>query len=308
MARPQKAGLDYFPLDVGFFRDKKVRLLKAEFGAKGVVVVLLVLSKVYEEDGYFLRWDNDECLMMADAIGDGCTPAFVGEVIARCLQRSFFDERVFQVFGVLTSGGIQRRYLAAIGKNRDVIRIEGDYWLLDLDDPDDVPRAIRNKVTLKQGFPPENPSKNAENPDKPPENPTKKSKGKKNKEKESKEEKILPGDTAPDSNQVVISLPLNDKTFFDITEQQVKEWEALYPAVDVRQSLRNMLGWLGANPTKKKTRTGVLKFVVSWLMRDQNRGGSPRTMGASKEKELPGLVMEKHNYDPDYLESLFDKL
>ena len=53
-------------MDVGFLRDKKVRLLKSEFGANSVIFVLYVLSRVYEEEGYYLRWDKDECLMAAE--------------------------------------------------------------------------------------------------------------------------------------------------------------------------------------------------------------------------------------------------
>ena len=36
---------------------------------------------------------------------------YVSEVLQGCLSRSIFDDRVFQMFGVLTSRGIQRRYL-----------------------------------------------------------------------------------------------------------------------------------------------------------------------------------------------------
>ena len=35
MARPAKKGLEYFPMDTDFFADKKIRLLRGEFGAAG---------------------------------------------------------------------------------------------------------------------------------------------------------------------------------------------------------------------------------------------------------------------------------
>ncbi len=46
MARPFKEGLDYFPLDVDFLDDKKVKLIKAEFGAKGILVLIYLLTLV----------------------------------------------------------------------------------------------------------------------------------------------------------------------------------------------------------------------------------------------------------------------
>ena len=74
----------------------------------------------------------------------------------------------------------------------------------------------------------------------------------------------------------VLSLPLNDKTEFPVFEADVAEYRELYPAVDVRQELRNMRGWLIANPTKRKTKSGIKRFITGWLAREQNkpRGGA----------------------------------
>ena len=145
MARPTKTGLDYYPMDVGFLRDKKVRLLRSEFGASSVLFVLYVLGKVYEGDGYFLAWDKDELLLAADELRE--TPAYISEVLQGCLKRSIFDERVFQVFSVLTSAGIQRRYLRGCEK-RDGIAIFNEYWLLNISSKSDVPASIRAKLAL----------------------------------------------------------------------------------------------------------------------------------------------------------------
>ena len=145
MARPTKKGLDYFPLDVGFLRDKKVRLLRAEYGASSVLFVLYVLCKAYEEDGYFLKWDKDEALIAADELRE--SPTYISEVLRGCLSRSLFDEGVFQMFGILTSAGIQRRYLRSCEK-RDDIEICSEYWLLDVEDKRDVPSGIRAKLAF----------------------------------------------------------------------------------------------------------------------------------------------------------------
>ena len=145
MARPTKTGLDYYPMDVGFLRDKKVRLLRSEFGASSVLFVLYVLGKVYEGDGYFLRWDKDELLLAADELRE--QPTYISEVLQGCLTRLLFDEQVFQMFGVLTSAGIQRRYLRGCEK-RDVITVFSEYWLLNTCSKSDVPAGIRAKLTL----------------------------------------------------------------------------------------------------------------------------------------------------------------
>lgn len=147
MARPAKVGLDYYPMDVGFLRDKKVRLLFTEFGASSVIFVLYVLGRVYEDTGYYLRWDRDEALMAANDIH--VTPQYISEVLQGCLSRSIFDDGVFQVFGILTSAGIQRRYLRGCEKRGEIEMIR-EYWLLDEDDKKDVPASVRAKLTFFQ--------------------------------------------------------------------------------------------------------------------------------------------------------------
>lgn len=76
-------------------------------------------------------------------------------------------------------------------------------------------------------------------------------------------------DPAPPSI-VVIKLPLVDGTEFGISEEKVSEFSDLYPAVDVTQQLRNMRGWLLANPKNRKTNSGIMRFVTAWLSREQN--------------------------------------
>lgn len=84
----------------------------------------------------------------------------------------------------------------------------------------------------------------------------------------------LQASTPEPEEPAVISLPLNDKTWYPITQKQVDEWSGLYPAVDVMQELRKMVGWLDANTSNRKTRRGIKSFVNRWLSKEQDRGGS----------------------------------
>lgn len=79
----------------------------------------------------------------------------------------------------------------------------------------------------------------------------------------------------------VFALPLNDGTEYLISEKQAAEWAELYPAVDILQDLRGMKGWLNANPTKRKTKSGILRFVTGWLSRTQNKGGNKQKTAQS---------------------------
>lgn len=182
MARPIKDGVDYFPFDVDFFQDKKIRILKSEFGAKGITVLIALFCEIYRTHGYYLKWDDDDCFIMADAVGCGCTPEHIKQVVQGCLRRSVFDDRVFQVFGVLTSAGIQRRYIRMFN-SRTSITIIKEYWLLNNENSNDVPTGVLDKITFFSVSGTENAVSSTENPDKNTENPLKE---KENKRKESK--------------------------------------------------------------------------------------------------------------------------
>lgn len=76
---------------------------------------------------------------------------------------------------------------------------------------------------------------------------------------------------APDRKQA-ISLTLNDKSEFWIYGDQVEQWSELFPAVDIMQELRKMKSWLDSNPSRRKTKRGILRFVNSWLSKEQDKG------------------------------------
>jgi hypothetical protein len=70
----------------------------------------------------------------------------------------------------------------------------------------------------------------------------------------------------------IIDIILNDKTLYPIYQEDINEWLELYPAVDVIQELRKMKDWSKSNPTKRKTRRGVRRFITNWLMNAQDEG------------------------------------
>lgn len=71
----------------------------------------------------------------------------------------------------------------------------------------------------------------------------------------------------------VAKLPLLDGTEYGITQEEAGKDAQAYPAVDVMLEYRKMERWLSSNPTKKKTRRGIRRFINGWLEKEQNRGG-----------------------------------
>ena len=81
------------------------------------------------------------------------------------------------------------------------------------------------------------------------------------------------------SSPVVISITLNDKSEYPITEADVAQWKELYQAVDIMQELRKMKGWADANPSKRKTKGGIKRFINAWLAKEQDKYHGPQGGG-----------------------------
>ncbi|CAB3784502.1 hypothetical protein [Pararobbsia alpina] len=88
-----------------------------------------------------------------------------------------------------------------------------------------------------------------------------------------------------DAPPPVVAIPLNDGSEHGISASQVEEWSSTYPNVDVTQQLRQMRQWSIANPTKRKTRRGVMAFANSWLAKEQDKPSKPRSESASGSGE-----------------------
>lgn len=128
MPRCQKEGLDYFPLDVNFFSDKKIKILKARYGVDGVTLYLYLLCEIYRA-GYYIRLDDDSIFILSDDLNMSADK--VKQVLNFLLERSLFERTLFQSDKVLTSAGIQKRFQLAVKERakKNPIQIKG-FWLL----------------------------------------------------------------------------------------------------------------------------------------------------------------------------------
>ena len=128
MARQKKQGIDYFSLDCDFFSDKKIRILKARYGADGITIYLYLLCEIYR-NGYYIIVDDDFYYIMSDDLNMNCDK--VKQVLTFLLERSMFDKQLFQSDAVLTSAGIQRRFQLAVKTRAKKNPIEVErFWLL----------------------------------------------------------------------------------------------------------------------------------------------------------------------------------
>ena len=89
----------------------------------------------------------------------------------------------------------------------------------------------------------------------------------------------------------VFLLPLNDGTDYAVTQSEIDTYSQLYPAVDVAQEYRGMIGWLNANRANRKTRNGIKRFINNWLSKAQNqaqrKGGGSGAVTRGSAGESP---------------------
>lgn len=96
-----------------------------------------------------------------------------------------------------------------------------------------------------------------------------------------------------DDSQVFIEIPLIGGKSAKITESYVKQAEELYPAIDVRQTIRNAKGWLLDNPKNRKS--DWKRFLGSWLRREQDKALRIPQSGQPVRKNIKAAP----DYDPD---------
>ena len=116
MARPCKSGLDYFSFDVDFFEDEKITAIFVEYGIKGEIIAIRLLCAIYR-NGYYAKWDTP--LKMKIAKSSGLEPDLIDEIVNRLVNWDFFDKTLFDTAGILTSRGIQKRYVESTKRRGD---------------------------------------------------------------------------------------------------------------------------------------------------------------------------------------------
>lgn len=264
MSGQPKRGLEFAGWDVHMFDDdERIDELIDAQGWTGFSVYFYLSMKAFATNGFYYSWRDTSAASIARRMGGGVKSETVKQVVQLCLRIGLFDEGLCDREGVLTNKDIQIRYMNAIEKRSLRGRtIEKKYWLLKKEETKAYIVLSENSHSLP------------ENSHSLPENATKESKVKYSTGKESTILAPSFENSKPDADDAFIQLPLNDKTFYAVLKADVEHYKELYPAVDVEQELRSILGWLEGNPRKRKTRSGIKSFITRWLSKAQNQGGA----------------------------------
>ncbi len=124
MARPIKTGLDYFPLDV--YMDEKIELIEAKHGLTGFGLIIKLYQIIYT-NGYYFNVTDEKVLVIKKRVNVSINE--INDIISDSCRWNIFNEKLFKKYSILTSCGIQKRFIEAT-KRRTEISFVKEYLLV----------------------------------------------------------------------------------------------------------------------------------------------------------------------------------
>lgn len=152
MARPNKQGLDYFPLDVHL--DDKIKFIKARFKWEGFGIMIGVFQHIYSQ-GYWCSWNADDAFLYSD--DNKIELDLLNNIIEESLKRKLFCIKLYEKYKILTSQGIQKRYIEIVKRRRNVdimkeyVLIGGSWGQLDVSNMSTTCKQGASKSTQSKG-------------------------------------------------------------------------------------------------------------------------------------------------------------
>ena len=110
-------GINYFPVGVNFMEENAMEVIEAKYGIKGSAIVLKLMCKIYKE-GYYIRWDEEQCLIFANKAGREVQAEEVQGIIEILFTKGILDRNSYQENGIQTSESIQKVWMEATKRRK----------------------------------------------------------------------------------------------------------------------------------------------------------------------------------------------
>jgi hypothetical protein len=137
MGRETKVGLDYFPMDVDMHEDPKFEMALEIADPSGTDfhkrilcenLITRLYCKIYGK-GYQIPWNDISPVSLARKLYTNSNT--VKEIINAFMEVDLFSRDMYENFGILTSRGIQKRWLYVTDQLRRKAMIKDEHLLLD---------------------------------------------------------------------------------------------------------------------------------------------------------------------------------
>jgi hypothetical protein len=281
LARPIKTGTDYFPLDVEL--DIKMDFVESRYGNDGFSTIIKLWQKIYAENGYYCKWDNDIAVLFAFKKANNIDIDKLDGIIKLALEKELFDKNIYEKYGVLTSAGIQKRYLLITERRKKVV-INGDYLLIDIP---------TNSINVDINF--INVDINSKNVDINTQSKVKESKGKESKVNKIKEKNIEPAARKPIRHKygAYNNVLLND--------EELEKLKAEFPN-DWKERIEKVSEYCASTGKAYKN---YLATIRNWAKRDKQKCEKSASVAKSKFNNYTDT--NKTNYE-EIEKKLYDNM
>ena len=111
-------GVLYFPITISLLEGVATELIEARFGLKGVAAFIKLLGKIYKEEGYYLVWNKEQCMLFAHKLGNELSDEEMQEIVELLIAKDIFDRKMYEEHQVLTSVHIQKVWLEATKRRK----------------------------------------------------------------------------------------------------------------------------------------------------------------------------------------------
>ncbi|MFL2753710.1 MAG: hypothetical protein ACJ0BD_02295 [Gammaproteobacteria bacterium] len=86
---------------------------------------------------------------------------------------------------------------------------------------------------------------------------------------------------------------LKDGTYYEIEQDDLLSWQRTYTDCNVFHEINAAKEWSQSNPSRRKTKRGIRRFLNAWLSKAHKLKGSPFIY--SKEKKLNKIEESMHD-------------
>ena len=111
-------GMLYFPFKVSLFEEIAIELIEAKFGLRGTAAVMKLLCKIHKENGYYLKWDSEQCTLFTNKVGRDINEEEMQGIVDILVEKEFFNIKIYKEQKVLTSIEIQKVWLEATKRRK----------------------------------------------------------------------------------------------------------------------------------------------------------------------------------------------
>lgn len=111
-----------------------------------------------------------------------------------------------------------------------------------------------------------------------------------------KERVRVPAAAPPRADAVVLTFPVVGRGPSDwpLMQSQLEEWQQAFPGLDLEAEARKALVWVKANTGRRKTASGMTRFLVGWLTREVNARARQAPASPNGRLREDGLTHRSH--------------